>query len=83
MKVAFQQKGCIDLKDYEHPFFRPLWRRIAVVAVCVAWSIFEFAANAPFWGVIALGFAGYGIWQFFYLYAPIDPDKPAEPENKE
>ena len=49
----------IDLKDYEHPFFRPLWRRVAVVVVCVAWSIFEFATGAPFWGTIALGFAGY------------------------
>ncbi|RVD46526.1 DUF3329 domain-containing protein, partial [Mesorhizobium sp. M8A.F.Ca.ET.023.02.2.1] len=26
------------MKDYEHPFFRPLWRRVAVVAVCVIWS---------------------------------------------
>ncbi|TIU39371.1 MAG: DUF3329 domain-containing protein, partial [Mesorhizobium sp.] len=26
------------MKDYEHPFFRPLWRRIAVVVVCLIWS---------------------------------------------
>ncbi|RVD37518.1 DUF3329 domain-containing protein, partial [Mesorhizobium sp. M4A.F.Ca.ET.020.02.1.1] len=32
------------MKDYEHPFFRPLWRRIAVVAVCLAWSVIEFAS---------------------------------------
>lgn len=53
------------MKDSEHPFFRPLWRRVAVVAVCVIWSIIEFATGTPFWGVIALGFAGYGVWQFF------------------
>ncbi|TIT56050.1 MAG: DUF3329 domain-containing protein, partial [Mesorhizobium sp.] len=37
------------MKDYEHPFFRPLWRRIAVVAVCLAWSVIEFASGTPFW----------------------------------
>jgi hypothetical protein len=56
------------LKDHEHPFFRPLWRRIAVTAVCAVWTAVEFAASSPFWGVIALGFTGYAIWQFFYLH---------------
>jgi hypothetical protein len=31
------------MRDNEHPFFRPLWRRILLVAVCVGWSIFEFS----------------------------------------
>jgi len=70
------------LKDYEHPFFRPLWRRVAVVVVCVAWAIFEFATGAPFWGTIAAGFAAYAIWQFFFLYKPVDPAAPP-PESKE
>ncbi|TIX41291.1 MAG: DUF3329 domain-containing protein, partial [Mesorhizobium sp.] len=26
------------MKNSEHPFFRPLWRRVAVVAVCLVWS---------------------------------------------
>ena len=56
------------MKDHEHPFFRPLWRRVAVVAVCLGWSIFEFATGASMWGTIALAFAGYAVWQFFYLY---------------
>jgi hypothetical protein len=68
------------LKDHEHPFFRPLWRRVAVVAVCVAWSIFEFATGAPFWGMIAGGFAAYAVWQFFFLYKPADPDAAAPPD---
>ncbi|QKC93704.1 DUF3329 domain-containing protein [Mesorhizobium sp. NZP2298] len=72
------------MKDSEHPFFRPLWRRVAVVAVCVIWSIIEFATGTPFWGVLALGFAGYGVWQFFYLYKPAEENKAtAEPEPKE
>lgn len=70
------------MKDYEHPFFRPLWRRIVVVAVCLVWSVIEFASGTPFWGVIALGFAGYAVWQFFYLYKPVDEaEPPAEPKE--
>ena len=73
------------MKDHEHPFFRPLWRRIAVVALCVAWSIFEFSTGASMWGTIAAAFAAYAIWQFFYLYKPADPAAPegGAPENKE
>ena len=65
------------MRDSEHPFFRPLWRRVAVVAVCVIWSIIEFATGTPFWGVIAIGFAGYAVGQFFYLYTPAD-ERPAD-----
>jgi hypothetical protein len=63
------------MKESEHPFFRPLWRRVAVVAVCVAWAVLEFATGTPFWGVIALGFTAYGVWQFFILYKPVEEDK--------
>ena len=69
------------LKDYEHPFFRPLWRRVAVTCVCAGWAVFEFAANSPFWGMIALGFTAYAVWQFFYLYKA--PENPAAPDGKE
>ena len=66
------------MRDNEHPFFRPLWRRILIVAVCVAWSIFEFVNGATFWGVIALGFAAYGVWQFFLNYRPPAEEPPKE-----
>ena len=69
------------MKDHEHPFFRPLWRRIAIVVVCVAWAIFEFISGAPFWGMIAGGFAAYAVWQFFFLYRPADPAAAPPPET--
>lgn len=59
------------MKDSEHPFFRPLWRRVAVVAVCVVWAGIEFATGTSTWGMIALGFAAYGVWQFFIAYKPV------------
>ncbi|MBA8880667.1 DUF3329 domain-containing protein [Phyllobacterium myrsinacearum] len=69
--------------DSKHPFFRPLWRRVAVVVFCFAWAIFEFVTGTPFWGTIALGFAGYGIWQFFIAFDASEPVKPADADEKE
>ena len=46
------------LGDLRHPFFRPPWRRRAIVAVCVGWGAFEIAVGAVFWGVL---FAGIGL----------------------
>lgn len=66
------------MKDSEHPFFKPLWRRVAIVAVCMVWAIIEFATGAPFWGTIALGFAGYGVYQFFVIYNPADENPPGK-----
>lgn len=66
------------MKDHEHPFFRPLWRRIAIVAVCAGWSIFEFSNGAQMWGMIAAAFTAYAVWQFFYLYNPAEPAPAAE-----
>ena len=38
-------------KDQEHPFLRPLWRRVALVAFCAVWAIWEVAYNREaFWG---------------------------------
>ncbi|MEW9806262.1 DUF3329 domain-containing protein [Mesorhizobium sp. ZMM04-5] len=69
------------MKDHEHPFFRPLWRRVAVVAVCAAWSIFEFATGASMWGTIALAFTAYAVWQFFFLYKEPEPAGSADDQS--
>ena len=66
------------MKDHEHPFFRPLWRRIAVVAVCAGWSAFEFAMGSTGWGMATLGFTAYAVWQLFYLYKPAEPEAPSD-----
>lgn len=31
----------MKLIDTNHAFYQPLWRRIAIVAVCVLWFAFE------------------------------------------
>lgn len=59
-------------KDNQHPFFRPLWRRLAVIAVCVVWSAIEFAVGTPFWGTLLAGMAVYAVWTFLISYKPAD-----------
>jgi hypothetical protein len=71
-------------KDSEHPFLRPLWRRITLVAVCFIWAGLEYLGGSPTWSMIALAFGGYGAWQFFYMYKSVDETAPAaEPDTKE
>ena len=76
-------------KDNQHPFFRPLWRRIAVIAVCVIWSAVEFAVGTPFWGTLLAGMAIYAVWTFLISYKPADeaPQPPASetkaPESRD
>ena len=58
--------------DTDHPFFRPLWIRILLVAICVGWGVLEFATASPFWGVLFLGLGAYAAWGFFF---DVDPDR--------
>lgn len=54
--------------DREHPFFRPRWRRIAIVVVCAVWAAVEWASGQPFWGMVALAVTGYAVWTFLIAY---------------
>lgn len=51
------------------PFFRPLWRRILTVAVCIGWGFFEFSTANVFFGIlfVAAGTgAAYKFWTIDY-----------------
>jgi hypothetical protein len=72
------------MKDHDHPFLRPLWRRIALVVVCLGWAALEFFGGSPTWMMIALAFAAYGAWQYLYLYKPpLEGEIPAQAERKD
>lgn len=62
------------LFDFNHPFFRPLWVRVLVVALCLGWAAFEFAQGAPIWGILfgALGLAA--LWGLFVAFDPRPPE---------
>ncbi|WP_226782994.1 DUF4175 domain-containing protein [Oceaniglobus trochenteri] len=53
--------------NFDHPFYRPLWRRIVIVGVCFGWALFELWQGAPFWAVIFAGLGALCAYHFFLV----------------
>jgi len=53
------------LNDRDTKFFRPLWRRIAVVVLCLALAIWEWSNGNTLWVAITLAITAYSIWVLF------------------
>lgn len=61
----------MKISEQSHPFYRPLWRRVVIVAVCALWLGFEFLySGSGFWQVIAAAVLAYAVWFFFISYKP-------------
>jgi hypothetical protein len=60
-----------DFFGLRHPFFIPLWRRIAMVAACLGWATFEIWAGSTAWGML---FGGLGAIAAFGFFVGFDPD---------
>ncbi len=59
------------LRDRDHPFFRPLWRRVLIVALVAAWAAFElFVTGDGFWSVLAVAILAYAGWIFILDWKP-------------
>jgi hypothetical protein len=59
--------------DRDHPFYKPLWRRIVLVCVLAAWSVFEtFVTHEPLWSTIAIGLFVICVWQFLITWPKPD-----------
>ena len=67
--------------DSTHPFFRPLWRRIATLAVCVGWAGFEVIWGEPIWALAAVGLFAYGFWTLIVKFAPDSNPAPSDKED--
>lgn len=70
----------MQILDVNHPFFKPLWRRIAIVVFCFGWAAVETRGNEPFWAVLFGALGVYCAWQFFVVFgrdtgAPKGPDQ--------
>jgi hypothetical protein len=53
----------------DHPFYRPLWRRLVLIGVVAGWFLFELLGPAePFWMVIAGGLLAVCVWAFLITY---------------
>lgn len=50
---------------HDHPFYKPKWRRQAIVASTALWAIVELlVAKDGFWTVIAVAIWAYCFWTF-------------------
>ena len=67
------------LQNNDHPFLRPLWRRVALVALCAAWTVFELVNGETMWVTLAGGMTALGAWQYLIAYKP-PPDKAGDKE---
>ena len=55
----------MKLVEQDHPFFKPLWRRVAIVALVAAWLAVEvFYVRDSLWIMVAAGMLAYAIWTF-------------------
>ena len=53
------------LIDQKHPFFQPLWRRIAIVALVAAWLCFEVLyTHDTLWLSAPAAILAYRVWRF-------------------
>jgi len=69
------------ISDTENPFFKPLWRRLAIIAFCAGWTGFEFYHGNNSWGWITLAITGYAIWTFLVSYKA-DEDTASPPADE-
>ncbi|PRX35052.1 hypothetical protein SAMN05216257_102473 [Meinhardsimonia xiamenensis] len=61
-----------EFLDLDVPFFLPLWRRVAVVVICLGWAGWEFSSGAPGWGLL---FAAAGLYCGWALLVAFDAGK--------
>lgn len=64
------------IRNQDHPFFRPLWRRIAVVLVTAIWCGVEAWHGDQTWAVLTGCICAYSIYTFLITY-PKQPDDTA------
>ena len=54
-----------DLLGLRHPFFVPVWRRVATVAVCFGWAVVELYGGSLGWAMFVAAIGAVAAWVFF------------------
>lgn len=57
--------------DLRTPFFRPLWRRVAVVVLALGWALVEISGGNVFWAILFGAMGAYAAYEFFVIYDPV------------
>ena len=62
--------------DPQHPFFKPLWRRVLTVVAPVAWGFVELWNNEAGWAIVFFGAAAYAGYELFLVPKAAPEEKP-------
>ena len=55
--------------DPAHPFYKPLWRRIVIVAVCASWFVMEAVVlKEPLWALLSGAMGAYAAWVLLWTW---------------
>lgn len=60
------------LLDTDHPFFRPAWRRILLVAAPFGWAAIEFSYGSPIWAYLCAAIGGFLAWHLVITWKDKD-----------
>ncbi|WP_434291081.1 DUF3329 domain-containing protein [Celeribacter sp. SCSIO 80788] len=58
--------------NLDDPFYRPLWLRLVICAVCLGWGIVEAMTGSPGFALIFLAVGGYATYRFFITFDPTE-----------
>ncbi|PTV97515.1 hypothetical protein C8J27_101631 [Rhodobacter aestuarii] len=62
------------MSSFDHPMFKPLVVRIAVVGFCFAWAAFEVVSTKSYmWAAIFAAAGAYAGWHLLIKYTPPAP----------
>jgi hypothetical protein len=64
--------------DVRHPFLRPLWRRVALVAATLGWTAVELWGGNVFWAILFGAMGSFLAWEFFIVYDPANYEEKEE-----
>ncbi len=56
--------------DLDHPWFRPLWRRLLVTGIALGWGLVELASGSPGFAILFLALGAYAAWRLFVTFDP-------------
>ena len=68
----------MKLLDASHPFFNPLWRRIAVVVFALGWAAFEYSLGETVWALFFGAIGLYCAWALLLAYEPAKDEQGKE-----
>jgi len=58
----------VKLLDPSHPFFRPLWRRVALVVVSFLWAAVEARLGNVGWSLLFAAIGAYLAWMLLVTF---------------